>query len=109
VSPDSTDVNRTYYLEKALASYGRMRGSIIGSPLPAAQVEQEIQGDSPIGTRIGWPKEGGHFMTIVGYLDAPVPRVAISDPIFGESDVDYDLYCKAYQGSGTWTHSYLTQ
>ena len=110
VSPSDPGINKPYYLDKSLAAFSHMKGSTIGAPLPFSQLDQEISGDSPVGARIGWPDdEGGHFMAIVGYIDAPVPRIAISDPYYGESDIDYDLYCKAYQGNGTWTHSYLTQ
>jgi hypothetical protein len=35
--------------------------------------------------------------------------VHVDDPIYGPSDVTYSTLETAYQGSGTWTHSYYTK
>ena len=35
--------------------------------------------------------------------------VGSGDPIYGKSDLTYTTLETAYQGSGTWTHSYYTQ
>lgn len=108
-SPGSAQVNIPYYLDKALAAFGHLR-SPIQPPLPASQVEQEIQANAPVGARVGWANgQGGHFMAIVGYLNATPPRIAIADPIYGQTDIDYAVYLAAYQGNGRWTHAYLTQ
>lgn len=109
VNPGDPAVNMPYYLDRALSTFGHLRVPTVGTPLSPAQVEQEIQTGKPIGARIGWYGGGGHFMVIAGYLAAAVPRVAIHDPIYGESDMDYSVYQAAYQGSGSWTHSYLIQ
>ena len=108
-SPSAPQVNLPFYLDKALSTFARLRSPTVSNPLPTQQVAQEIHGETPVGARIGWAGGGGHFMAVVGFLPGPVPRVAISDPIYGESDIDYSLYLTAYQGSGRWTHSYLTQ
>jgi hypothetical protein len=107
--PASSVVNVTYYLDLALSTFGHLRAPIVSTPLAPAQVGQEIQNGMPVGTRIGWYGGGAHFMVIEGYLAAAVPRVAIHDPIYGRSEMDYSVYQTAYQGSGRWTHSYLIQ
>lgn len=106
-NPSGAAVNIPYYLDRALATFGHLRAPTIGAALAASQVDQEIQAGKPVGTRIGWSGGGGHFMVIEGYLAGAVPRVAIHDPIYGRSDMDYSAYLSSYQGSGTWTHSYL--
>ncbi len=108
-APSSPAVNTTFFLDRALTTFGHLRAPIVGAPLSPSQVEQEIQSGMPVGTRIGWFGGGGHFMVIAGYLAATTPRVAIHDPIFGESEMDYSAYQTAYQGTGSWTHSYLIQ
>lgn len=107
VAPSSPAVNMPYYLDRALSAFGHLRAPVVGAPLAPNQVQQEIRSGKPLGTRIGWVGGGGHFMVIEGYLATAVPRVAIHDPIYGQSDMDYGVYQTAYQGSGNWTHSYL--
>jgi hypothetical protein len=108
-APSGPAVNIPFFLDQALTTFGHLRAPIVGAPLSPSQVEQEIQSGKPVGTRIGWFGGGGHFMVIAGYLAAAAPRVAIHDPIYGESDMDYSTYQTAYQGTGSWTHSYLIQ
>jgi hypothetical protein len=109
VAPSSVAVNMSYYLDRALSAFCHLRAPVVAAPLAANKVEQEILSGKPVGARIGWFGGGGHFMVIEGYLAAAVPRVAIHDPIYGQSDMDYSVYQTAYQGSGSWTHSYLIQ
>lgn len=106
-NPSGVTVNIPYYLDRALSTFGHLRAPTVNAALSPSQVAQEIQTGVPVGTRIGWSGGGGHFMVIEGYLAAAVPRVAIHDPIYGKSEMDYGLYVSSYQGNGSWTHSYL--
>jgi hypothetical protein len=59
--------------------------------------------------RIGWSTGGGHFLVVSGYAtSAAGDVVTIEAPLFGQSTLDLATFQSAYQGSGTWTHSYWT-
>ena len=108
-TPANPQVNVPYYLERALAAFGHLRGEALPQPLTPPQIAQELGRDAPIGTRIGWPGGGGHFVVIDGLLDdGERTRVAIDDPLFGPTEMDLRSCLAAYHGSGRWTHSYLT-
>ena len=109
ILPRIGGLNRTFALSAALGAYGRLRGAKIAGVLTAVQVQAEIASGVPACSRVGWSGGGGHFTAINGFLPAAVPRVAISDPDTGQTDIDYSLYCTSYQGTGTWSHSYLTK
>jgi Papain-like cysteine protease AvrRpt2 len=73
-------------------------------------IRQEIDGDRPIGWRIGWSGGGGHFAVIEGYQSFGDEWVAVDDPWLGPSDVAVStLTGGMYQGSGSWTHTYFTR
>lgn len=107
--PSSDEVNRSFFLDQSLDRFGNFSPPKVASALSFDDVRIQIDGRSPLGARIGWPDRTGHFMVIEGYLPGAAPQVAIHDPIFGESDMAYDQYASAYQGMGTWTHSYRTR
>ena len=106
VNPAHPDVNRTYYLDKALDRFGHLRSPIVPSALPWSRIKAEIDAGTPVGCRTGWANGGGHFLCIDGYLETPTRMVAVDDPIYGASDVALSVFSQRYQGSGTWTHSY---
>lgn len=108
-NPSDQAINKPYLLDQAFAAFGHLRAPIVGTPLSPGQIDAEMLTGKPVGTRIGWSGGGGHFMVVEGYLADATPRVAINDPIFGRSDIDYSLYVTSYQGTGSWTHSYLIQ
>jgi Papain-like cysteine protease AvrRpt2 len=107
--PASDEVNRSFFLDRSLDRFGNFSPPKVASALALADVRALIDGGAPLGARIGWPDRTGHFMVIEGYLPGADPQVAIHDPIFGESDMAYDQYATAYQGTGKWTHSYRTR
>jgi hypothetical protein len=73
-------------------------------------VRDEIDAGRPVGTRIGWSGGGGHFMAIYGYsLVEGVEYFDIDDPIYGKSHLTVADFSSNYQGSGSWTHAYLTK
>lgn len=106
--PGDPEINKVYFLDKALAALGHLRAPIITGVLTFSQVAIEITLKTPLCTRIGWAGGGGHFMAVEGVLAGVTPRLAINDPIDGRTEIDYSLYLSAYQGSGSWTHSYMT-
>ncbi|MCE3251014.1 MAG: hypothetical protein K0Q67_24 [Cellvibrio sp.] len=49
-------------------------------------------------------------MVIYGYsIVLGVEYLDIDDPIYGKSHITLDEFSHNYQGSGTWTHTYLTK
>jgi hypothetical protein len=87
--------------------------------LSFATVKSLINTTRPSCARQGWSGGGGHFMAIVCYFEGLLglisgagsiaKRLRISDPWYGDSVLDYDVFVSGYQASGTWTHSYRTQ
>jgi len=108
-SPSSAAINKPYFLDEALGDFGNLNGSIIAGTLAFADVQAQIDGGTPLGTRIAWSGGGAHFMVIEGYRAGTTRWVAIHDPIYGESDLTYATYSTAYQGTGSWSHSYKTK
>jgi len=108
-NPTHPAVNKPWYLDKSLAAFGHLRQPTLGRALTFPEVQLEIAAQRVPATRIGWNGGGGHFMVVEGVLASNPPRVAIHDPIYGRSDMDYAAYLSSYQGSGQWTHSYLTR
>jgi hypothetical protein len=71
---------------------------------------EHLEAQRPIAWRIAWSGGGGHFAVIEGYQRHGGEWVAIDDPWWGQSDVAVStLTGGLYQGSGTWTHTYLTR
>ena len=70
-------------------------------------IQSEIRAGRPLCARTAWSGGGAHFVAITGFAANDI--IEIDDPIFGVSDVDYDVFVSSYQGTGSWTHSYFTQ
>jgi hypothetical protein len=105
-----TGCNVVWYLDRALTRVQSLRIRNAGST-PFADVQAEIAADRPLGCRIGWSTGGGHFVTIGGWMLAPdgTQYVDVFDPLYSYSQTTYQSFVSAYQGVGTWTHSYFTQ
>jgi hypothetical protein len=95
-------------LDSALGTVGHMRKMILGQ-IGEADLEQEALAQLPVGTRIQWTGGGGHFVAFTGVLRGSQTYIGIEDPWFGSSDVALSALNGAYQGSGTWTTTYLIQ
>lgn len=108
-SPTDAAINQPWFLDQALSAFGNLRAPIVSGTLNFTGLRAEIDGGTPLGTRIGWSGGGGHFMVIEGYRNTITKMLTIHDPIFGQSDMTYTAYATNYQGSGTWTHSYQTK
>lgn len=103
----SAACNVPWYLDKALTRTKNLN-YYVGNSLSISDLDSELANGRPLGTRIGWAGGGGHFMVLAG-ASTKDSRVHVHDPIYGDQDYDYNSYRTAYQGNGTWTHSYYTQ
>jgi len=86
--------------------------SFTGGSTSFADLRTETDKGRPLGVRIGWAGGGGHFNVVNCYTWNSLLRlesVQIEDPWYGTSVWDYDIFRTAYQGAGSWTHSYRTQ
>ena len=101
--------NVPWYLDRALTRTNNFV-SITAGQADFAQVRAEIDAGRPVGARIGWSGGGGHFMVIYGYsLVGRLEYFDIDDPIYGKSHLTVAEFSSNYQGSGSWTHTYLTK
>lgn len=96
------------YLDQALSVVGHF-DHIAGQTADFQTVDHEIDGHRPLGVRVAWSGGGAHFLAIGGYRERPDQYVHVEDPWYGPSDVAYSALTTAYQGSGTWTHTYWTK
>jgi hypothetical protein len=108
VDGSTTQCNQAWYLDRALTRVGHLKSMSTGAAV-AAKLALELGGKRPVCCRVGWSGGGGHFLAIDG-LDVTGPAMlTVQDPIYGTSSMDYAAFQTAYQGIGTWTHTYLTQ
>ncbi|HTS61032.1 MAG TPA: papain-like cysteine protease family protein [Candidatus Acidoferrales bacterium] len=97
------------FLDQALTVVGRFDRWVSGSAT-TSEIETEVTFARPLGIRVAWSGGGAHFLCIMGqYNVGGVDYVTVDDPIYGRSDVTYTTLQTAYQGSGTWTHTYYTK
>jgi Papain-like cysteine protease AvrRpt2 len=107
------DCNQPWYLDKALDGMGALRRfDPVSPPNPSGtlptEIEDEIDAGQPVGVRIGWRGGGGHVIVVEGCSEDGA-MVAVEDPLFGASDLPAPLLYDRYQGTGRWTHTYLTK
>jgi len=86
---------------KALAPNGYVATNLLWSVLVA-----ELEANRPVGVRINWSDNSGHFLVIDGYTDTGM--VEVEDPWYGHSSVPFTQFLTAYLGTGRWSHSYKT-
>jgi hypothetical protein len=103
----STACNKLWYLDRALTRTGNLR-SVVSGTITFALIQAEINGNSPIGARIGWTGGGGHFVVIDGF-DSTTQSITIRDPLFGTSTYVLAAFSTKYRQSGAWTHTYKTK
>jgi hypothetical protein len=108
-TPAPAAANVPWYLDKALTRTNNFV-SINAGTATFAQIRAEIDAGRPMGARIGWSGGGGHFMVIYGYsVWGAHQYVDIDDPIYGKSTITLQEFSTNYQGSGSWTHYYITK
>ncbi len=97
------------FLDQALTTVGHL-DHWTGGTATTAQIETEVTFARPLGIRVAWSGGGAHFICIKGqYGSGGVDFVSVDDPIYGRSDVAYATLLTAYQGTGSWTHTYYTK
>ena len=74
-------------------------------------IRREIDAGRPVGLRLEWSDTNtGHFVVIEGCQSSGDERVALEDPLAGAFDLPFTTLTEGlYQGTGTWTHTYLTR
>ena len=110
-NPASGDCNKPWTLSTTLTRVGHLASFTTGST-SFADVRTEIDNGRPLGARISWSGGGAHFSVIACYTWNSLlglESVQIEDSFYGTSVWDYDVFCTAYQGSGSWANSYRTQ
>ena len=95
------------FLDTSLTTVGHL-DHFTGSTSTFAEVRTEIDGGRPLCARTAWSGGGAHFLSIIGYRVFQ-EMLAVDDPWYGKSDVSYATFGSAYQGTGSWTHSYFTR
>jgi hypothetical protein len=74
-----------------------------------AEIKGEINHGRPLCARIIWVGGGAHFVAVYGYAaDPEFDAVAIADPWWGLSDVDWDDFPIRYRIGAVYTDSYHT-
>ncbi len=103
--------NQTFQLDKALSVTSNL-AACSTTPTTPSQVLKQIAADRPVAARIGWRGSvppSGHFVVIMGVIIGKPSMFLIDDPCGERSEVDRFTFCSNYQGSGSWTHTYLTK
>ena len=100
--------NIPWYLNHALSITDNFIS--IHSALTFNEVELELINSRVVGARVEWIGGGGHFMVIYGCKTVNgINYYNIDDPIYGKSEIAEINFLTAYQGAGSWTHSYITK
>jgi len=100
--------NVPWYLDQALTRTNNYKTYAAGAAT-TAQIQSELGLLRPLGVRIAWSGGGAHFVILSDYFSsASIDYVTVEDPIFAQSTLTYAAFCSAYQGSGSWSHSYWT-
>ncbi|SEJ41625.1 Peptidase C39 family protein [Dyadobacter koreensis] len=100
--------NKPWYLHEALT----ITDNFIkySDTLTFNEVEDELKNGKVIGCRIGWVGGGGHFVVLYGCKSVDgVNYFSIDDPTDGKIEVTEAAFLSAYQGSGKWTHTFITK
>lgn len=95
------------FLDRALSA---VKHHLFTSPgvIGFGEIIAQIEGDLPIGVRVGWSGGGvGHFLAIIGY-DETTNRIDVADPRFGPSTITVAELETSYKGLGNWTDTYFT-
>ena len=108
--PATNDCNQPWTLGTALTRVGHL-ASMVAASTSFADLRTELDNGRPLGVRIGWSGGGGHFNVVGCYASnvLGLQSIEIEDPWYGTSVWDYDTFRTAYQGTGSWTHSYKTR
>ena len=100
--------NQDGYLDRSLLAVGHLASRAAVGASSYAYIKQEIDRGHPVGVRIGWHQDGGHFVLITGYDESDgVQTIWVEDPWWGASSYELGAFTTAYEnGAGQWTHTY---
>ena len=99
--------NVPWYLDRALTRTGNL-DTVASGRITFANLRQRIDASRAIGVRIGWNGGGGHFVILDGY-NSNGTFVSVRDLWYGDSTITYNAIATAYQGNGSWTHTFITK
>lgn len=106
VNGSSAACNSANVLDSPLTRVGHL-DHVDGRSGTFAEMWGQMRLGRPVAVRTAWSGGGAHFLCIIGCLAGGF--YAVDDPIFGKSDVAESTFGSAYQGSGSWTHTYYTR
>jgi len=108
--PVAPACNRPWYLEKALALAGRLKGTPKAKALKFSRIRKRIKAGRPVCVRILWgPGPDAHFVVISGCYRGHSGElwVDVEDPDSGSSTWRYDEFLANYQyAQGQWVATY---
>lgn len=110
--PDPDPCNVYGYLMSSLFRVGHFAKWIARRPATSSQIHAEIGGGRPLCARIVWDGGGAHLVVIAGYADKDSENVgglAVADPWWGLSDIDFDDFPNGYVNCGSCTDNYYTK
>lgn len=109
-TPVPAACNRPWYLEKALALAGRIKGNPQPKPLDFSRIRRRIKEGRPICVRILWGQgPDAHFVVISGCHRSKSGElwVDVEDPDSGSSTWRFDEFLSNYQyAQGHWVATY---
>ena len=108
-SPTDPAVNTMFALDDALAEFGLLR-AFIPKPITFDEVALEIRAGNPVGAMVFFLDSGlRHVLAIRGFRKSPIQMILVDDPLYEESEVPFDDFCRRYRGTGVWKMTYLTR
>ena len=104
------------YLMSSLFRVGHFEKWVAQRPATTGEIEGEIGQGRPLCARIVWNGGGAHLVAISGYAgqnvaatgESSISGVAIADPWWGLSDIDFDDFPTGYIRCGRCTDNYYT-
>jgi hypothetical protein len=115
--PDPDPCNVYGYLMSSLFRVGHFKKWVALRPATADEIIGETASERPLCARIAWYGGGAHLVVIGGYsahdgagAQAPsISGVAIADPWWGLSDINFEDFPNGYALGGRWTDNYYTE
>jgi hypothetical protein len=109
-NPTSANCNQPWYPDRALTQVGHLAKAFAG-PTGIGDIENQVAQNRPLSVGISWSGGGGHNPAITCYwrIIHTTVFVHVEDPWYGPSNYQYKTFCTSYQGSGSWSYSYMTQ
>lgn len=107
-SGDGTQCNWMRTMDQVFAAIGHLRDTRNGS-ISFDRICEEIEQGRPICVRVT-PQGNGHFVAITGVERVGgINRILVNDPARRDSIVPYDRFTTYYEGTSSWTLTYLTR